>query len=91
MSKSNAKLGCLLYLITLAIIFGCFCINGVVWMLIWNYLICYFWVSIPTISFWQGVGMGFIWTIFMDIIRAFLGKKTLSKTLDDLSKQLKNL
>lgn len=83
MSDSGLGVGCVVFFIFLVIVFAALCISGAVWMLIWNYIICYFFAAVPAISFWQGVGIGILWGGLMDIIKAIFGKKSNYKVLNE--------
>ena len=66
-NRSNEIVGCL-FLIILCIILGAF--GGLIFMLLWNWIVPLFWASAPILTFWQAWGV----CILLSIIGNFFKK-----------------
>ena len=64
-------LGCiLLTLLILAIAFGIFCFEAWILMLLWNFVLCAIFTSVPTIGFWLSAGVILLCNIlFRTVVR----------------------
>lgn len=59
----------LILLGVLALVVGLSALEGWIFMLLWNYVLCALFPSIPTLSFWSAVGLLFLINIIGSAFR----------------------
>ena len=60
----------------LALAFGCFCLEALFVMLLWNAVIPLLWATAPELSFWAAMGLMLLCNIlFGSVVRIGSGKK----------------
>ena len=65
--------GCIYIILMLTIITICatgyFLLTGLALMALWNWLAPIFWTAAPVLTYWQGVGLSALFSIFCGILR----------------------